>query len=80
MRFLRLAVFTSVGILLATASAGAASERETGKRNADCVNACISTQRSCVINATTLADKTKCSEDNAKCSTLCPLPSGGPKH
>ena len=80
MRLVRLAILSTAFAAISVVPGGAASDHENGKRNSDCVDACISTQRSCVVNAATVADKSKCSEDNATCSTKCPLPSGGPKH
>ena len=44
-----------------------------------CIDACIATQRTCVIKAVTVADKSKCTKDNATCSTACPLPNRSAK-
>ena len=80
MRYVRLAIISAAFAAMSVAPSRAASPQENGQHNADCVNACLSTQRGCVTNAATIADRTKCSENNASCSTKCPLPSGGPKH
>ena len=56
-----------------------AGEKGDPHRTDDCVDTCIATQRSCVVKAVTLADKSKCTDENSSCSTKCPLPNGGEK-
>ena len=80
MLLLRLVIIATALVAFSSGRGEAANERESAQRNTDCVDACIKTQRSCVVDARSIADKSKCTDDNAACSTKCPLPSGGPQH
>ena len=78
MRFLFPAL-VSASLMSSGAHALEASKKGDAHKTDACIDACIATQRSCVIAAATLADKSKCSEANSACSTKCPLPNGSQK-